>query len=1063
MLETKEQNQIEQSVWTTLFTRWKSLVSAQPQVFGLILVCAVWALIGLPGLGQNGLWDPWEMDRAHVARQMTGSPSVLVVEDTENAAELGPIGQWLVLRYGDMLHVSVPEKGPGKGVTQKLEKAVKKLDNAVYQLVILDVSTVVEDPRAQAQVEQLIGWVERVESRNPGTEVLCLVPLPAEDDPNGLNAQDYRDALARTWSVARIELAARELSGRQWGRPGPFRSALIRELKSAESASPLTSLLALNNGGTSFLERGFWRAAEKRKLTDRLQRQVSADVVNALVDKDEFKFQAPVVSWPVGKDYAAVVEGFATGESVARQAAVDAVTEFETRVDQITPVPWWRAQFKKGGITYSRPPLDYWLIGLSFNAFGQSEFAARFPGFALGFLTLILLFRFTMRAFNPATATWSCLVLATSPLFFAQARSASSELSFVLALLCCLGGLSTMRELRFRSRDLFLVVIGCALAFLAQGMFGIVVVLCTMVTFAFLNNNGPRSMWAVVLAVAISTAAFSMWLSDQTQWTFWSHFGFDAPLQHWKLGATDRPFNLNFDVLIRQIGFGTAPWIGLIPFGIARLVGDGVGSKKPAAMMVLLWAIVPYFVQSLILKDNNHFVYAATPALAVAVGYLLHSVYATRSLGTLAAAAAAIAVGLIVGNITKSPEPLTSFLTVDPPLGSGKGAEVYPETLKVALALKMMLVSILVMLVLGPARFGARLRHIVSFFRRPVPFWIFATVALVALSVYVLAGLEYQLASSFATKAGRLLEPIHRVFVRSVFYWRPQSLALMFGAGAMLLLLVWYHTTLWHRVTGWIKTWVLTSMTAYAVGMALSLVALGMGISTHVSPLEAIAELPVLAIAILAATIGTSVAISNVRSGFSPMPLVVLFSASWLLYPVAGGSWLVAAGSLLVAGLGLAVGRFSKLPDYMTPVALGSVAGSLVMAVAAPESSDVLAVIQFIVCFACLTAGLLSCSGGIHRLKQATNDSVVLAPLGQPLAAMRALSTLLPLALVVLAVAFDSQFATALPMTVLAVLALFSASLPLGHHVGQFSDLTVRLIALVSIAVAVVLTLVWQT
>ena len=57
-------------------SRWWQRLSAVQAVLAAALV----ALFLLPGLGSSGLLDPWEMDRAAVARRIAGSRQVLVID-----------------------------------------------------------------------------------------------------------------------------------------------------------------------------------------------------------------------------------------------------------------------------------------------------------------------------------------------------------------------------------------------------------------------------------------------------------------------------------------------------------------------------------------------------------------------------------------------------------------------------------------------------------------------------------------------------------------------------------------------------------------------------------------------------------------------------------------------------------------------------------------------------------------------------------------------------------------------------------------------------------------------
>ena len=136
-------------------------------------------------MGQFGLWDPWEMNRANIARQMTDAQKVLVVEDTSDGHPLGPIGSWLALRYGDHLQITSLDLGDARharSARKLLDTAARKLDQGIHHLLIVNLKTVVKDPQDRSQVEQLATWFDGVATKNPGMAKLFAAPLPKRDD-----------------------------------------------------------------------------------------------------------------------------------------------------------------------------------------------------------------------------------------------------------------------------------------------------------------------------------------------------------------------------------------------------------------------------------------------------------------------------------------------------------------------------------------------------------------------------------------------------------------------------------------------------------------------------------------------------------------------------------------------------------------------------------------------------------------------------------------------------------------------------------------------------------------
>jgi len=84
---------------------------------------------------------------------------------------------------------------------------------------------------------------------------------------------------------------------------------------------------------------------------------------------------------------------------------------------------------KLNGVPHlSKPPLTYWLIGLSIRTFGATEFAARLPAALAALATLIALYLLVRSAVGEEPGLLSVLVLLSSPLFFVIARLVNTDM-----------------------------------------------------------------------------------------------------------------------------------------------------------------------------------------------------------------------------------------------------------------------------------------------------------------------------------------------------------------------------------------------------------------------------------------------------------------------------------------------------------------------------------------------------------------------------------------------------------------------------------------------------------
>ncbi len=120
---------------------------------------------------------------------------------------------------------------------------------------------------------------------------------------------------------------------------------------------------------------------------------------------------------------------------------------------------------------FTKPPLDIWAMVLSYKIFGINEFAARFPGAAAGYLTLIFTTIFTYKYLNKKTALWLCLILSQTPLFIAISRQAITDMPLTLFItIAVINFYTSLKE----AKTPYLSFIMIGLAIMTKGPVGLV-------------------------------------------------------------------------------------------------------------------------------------------------------------------------------------------------------------------------------------------------------------------------------------------------------------------------------------------------------------------------------------------------------------------------------------------------------------------------------------------------------------------------------------------------------------------------------------------------------------
>lgn len=164
-------------------------LSAVSDRWQVAIAALLLAVVLLPGLGRSGLLDPWEMDRAAVARQMAAAPRVLVAEggDGSLAAALEKAAG---SRYAVVRTANKADARAGVAV----QAAVQRLGHEVAHAVVVDLDAAHQRGRSWDDVAVPLATIE---SQNPG---MALLLVSASDGQEALQATAR--ARARQWAAS---------------------------------------------------------------------------------------------------------------------------------------------------------------------------------------------------------------------------------------------------------------------------------------------------------------------------------------------------------------------------------------------------------------------------------------------------------------------------------------------------------------------------------------------------------------------------------------------------------------------------------------------------------------------------------------------------------------------------------------------------------------------------------------------------------------------------------------------------------------------------------------------
>jgi len=167
----------------------------------------------------------------------------------------------------------------------------------------------------------------------------------------------------------------------------------------------------------------------------------------------------------------------------------------------------------------TKPPLNIWLIALSFKVFGTNLVSLRLATIVSSWLTIALLMWWTRRVWGTPVALVSALVLATSFgfLYVHSGRTANTDALFALLILLTVVTLWEAENKPWLHAALGPLLAG---AFLLRGM-AVLMPLSIVLAYALLSRRRwgwKTSAVAILLfAVPVSAWVFARWQVDQWQ------------------------------------------------------------------------------------------------------------------------------------------------------------------------------------------------------------------------------------------------------------------------------------------------------------------------------------------------------------------------------------------------------------------------------------------------------------------------------------------------------------------------------------------------------------------
>ncbi|MBT8077742.1 MAG: glycosyltransferase family 39 protein, partial [Gammaproteobacteria bacterium] len=291
---------------------------------------------------------------------------------------------------------------------------------------------------------------------------------------------------------------------------------------------------------------------------------------------------------------------------------------------------WVTPQIAVGVPFWAKPPLSIWFTAASFELFGLSEFAARFPVWVLILLVAALVVRLGKVASTTDAAVASAAVFLTTVLGFMSAGMVMTDAALTLSTTLSLASFWMAADFP-ASRWRYLFFVGLGLGLLAKGPLALVLVGLPVLTWALWHRGIVwlcRALpWVSGSLLMLAIAGPWYWLAETRTPGFLEYFFVGEHLLRfiqsgWE-GDLYGSAHAHPKGYIWIYGFAAAlPWtvVALVAAGSAIRKRSVLASLSPFETYLLLWLLAPLVFFTLAGNILPAYVLPGLPAFALLIG-----------------------------------------------------------------------------------------------------------------------------------------------------------------------------------------------------------------------------------------------------------------------------------------------------------------------------------------------------------------------------------------------------------------------------------------------------------
>lgn len=293
--------------------------------------------------------------------------------------------------------------------------------------------------------------------------------------------------------------------------------------------------------------------------------------------------------------------------------------------------------FGELAIWTGKPPLLMWLISLSYQAFGVTDFATRFFSPIFGAFALVFVYFLGKQLYNRTVGFVSAIILGTFSTFFLFATHAMTDVLLTCLILGSFYFFVLSQEKHATGWYAPLSGVFFGLAFLTKQT-GALLIPAILIVYLVLSQRSLKPIltrqFGLFLAAALTIIV--PWVTYMTVC-----YGFDFWNTYFLYSTVTRlasPVEGHVHGYVYYFNYlassETTLWVALLPFAVV-LSGYYAFRRNKSDLLLVTWITVVLAVFTLAQTKIYYYILPAYPAFAIAIASLLYQIYrvAKRRMG----------------------------------------------------------------------------------------------------------------------------------------------------------------------------------------------------------------------------------------------------------------------------------------------------------------------------------------------------------------------------------------------------------------------------------------------